>query len=32
MVSKHNIFQNGDESDNAKRSSGTQKVKLDIDF
>jgi hypothetical protein len=32
MVSKRNIFQNGDESDNTKRSSGTQKVKLDIEF
>jgi hypothetical protein len=32
MVSEHNIFHNEDESDSAKRSSGTQKVKFDIDF
>jgi hypothetical protein len=32
MISKGNIFHNEDESDSAKRSSGTQKVKFDIDF
>jgi hypothetical protein len=32
MVRKCNIFHNEDESENTKRSSGTQKVKFDMDF
>jgi hypothetical protein len=32
MVRKNKIFQNEDESDNEKRSGGTQKVKYDIGF